>query len=520
MTDESRNSEDDEDDVSKEEAKRCDAMHFQVLLALSCAALILPVQGRNYVRGCYFTNWAQYRQAEGKYFPEDYEVGLCEYVFYAFAKLNSDFTVTNFEWNDIDRLYPALMKFKKSQPDLKVLLSIGGWNAGTSVFKHLAQSFANRKKFIDSVVSFIRQHNFDGLDLDWEYPDAADKANYVALNKELHERFIEEGKSNGSGKLYLTAAVSLDNAKVDAGYDAKELSKYWDFMNLMSYDVHGGWEMKTGVNSPLYPRSTDPEWAKYWNIAGSAIYWNWKGMPKEKIVIGLATYGRGWTLASMWNTGVDAVATGPSTTSPYLGEAGVIAYYEICQRLATGGKRHWDHETKTPYLIYGNQWFTYDDEESIKYKLLWLMKEGYGGAFVWTLDYDDFKGTACKHNRGKKYPLVSLMKEMLSARDGDHLQGKNASDVIDSKGYFEPTAVTTSKTAAPVGSLTAHTPGISYGTFVCPSSFGYFEDPASCNSFYQCSYGYPYKFACTLGLVWNPSTNSCDWPFNYYCEKL
>ncbi|CDW61121.1 Glyco hydro 18 domain containing protein, partial [Trichuris trichiura] len=124
-------------------------------------ALKFTVSGGNYVRGCYFTNWAQYRQAEGKYFPEDYVVDLCEYVFYAFAKLNSDFTVTNFEWNDIDRLYPALMKFKKSQRDLKVLLSIGGWNAGTSVFKRLAQSFADRKKFIDSVVSFIKLHHFD-----------------------------------------------------------------------------------------------------------------------------------------------------------------------------------------------------------------------------------------------------------------------------------------------------------------------------------------------------------------------
>uniref|UniRef100_A0A5S6QJJ4 Chitin-binding type-2 domain-containing protein n=1 Tax=Trichuris muris TaxID=70415 RepID=A0A5S6QJJ4_TRIMR len=490
------------------------------ILTFMCAAPILQVEGRNYVRGCYFTNWAQYRQQDGKYFPEDYNTGLCDFIFYAFARLNSDFTVTNFEWNDIDRLYPALMKFKQSQPDLKVLLSVGGWNAGTATFKQLAQSSSGRKKFINSVVSFIKQHNFDGLDLDWEYPDSADKINFIALNKELHERFAKEGKSRSNGKLYLTAAVTLDNAKVDVGYDVKELSKYWDFMNLMSYDVHGAWEMKTGVNSPLYRRSTDPDWAKHWNIEGSAKYWNSKGMPKEKIIIGLATYGRGWTLASTWNTGVNAAATGPSSTSPYLGEAGIIAYYEVCQRLAKGGKRHWDDETKTPYLVDGNQWFTYDDAQSIKAKLQWLMKEGYGGAFVWTLDYDDFKGTVCKANGGKKYPLVSLMKDLLGSGGGDHTEGTiTVGTTSDGEGGSEETGVSSSETETPTDYSTEPTVRPPPGPFQCPSAFGYFEDPANCSSFYQCAHGHPYKMNCQPGLVFNPSASVCDWPANHSCNK-
>uniref|UniRef100_A0A5S6QI64 Chitin-binding type-2 domain-containing protein n=1 Tax=Trichuris muris TaxID=70415 RepID=A0A5S6QI64_TRIMR len=455
---------------------------------------------QNYIRGCYFTNWAQYRPGNGKYMPENYQSGLCQYIFYAFGKLNADFTVDQFEWNDIDVLYPAIMKQKASQPNLKVLLSLGGWNAGTATFKRMAATSANRAKFISSLVSFLTQNKFDGFDLDWEYPERSDKQNYVLLCQEILAKFQQLAKSTGGSRLLFTSAVSANPETVDAGFDVPALAKVFDFINLMSYDYHGAWETQTGINSPLFPRKEDSSQFKLWNIQASSKYWNDKGMPKEKIIIGLATYGRGWTLKDAAKTAVGAPASGPSTTTEYLREAGVISYYEVCQKLSSGAKRQWDDESKTPYVVQGDQWFSYDDVESITAKINWIKQEKYGGAFVWTLDYDDFLGTFCPQNNGEKYPLISLMQKML----GD--------------GYVPPatasttTAVTPASTTPPATTTTSPA-----GPFQCPSD-GLFPDPQSCSNYYQCSGGIAFKMNCPTGLMFNPKTSTCDYASNVDCQ--
>ncbi|CDW54995.1 Acidic mammalian chitinase [Trichuris trichiura] len=460
---------------------------------------IQDASAEKYVRGCYFTNWAQYRPGKGKYNPEHYQANLCEYIFYAFAKLNDDFTVDQFEWNDIDILYPAVMKQKSSQPDLKVLLSLGGWNAGTATFKKMAATSSNRAKFISSLVSFLKQNKFDGFDLDWEYPESSDKENYLLLCQEILAKFEEVAKSSSTSRLLFTAAVSANPEKVDAGYDVPALAKVLDFVNLMSYDFHGAWETKTGINSPLHSRKDDSSEFKLWNVEESSKYWSNKGMPKKQIIIGLPTYGRGWTLSDASKSYVGAPAQGSSTATEYLREAGVISYYEVCQKLSSGAKRVWDEESKTPYVVQGNQWFSYDDVESLTAKINWIKQEKYGGAFVWTLDYDDFLGSFCSQHNGKKYPLISLMQEMLG------------------NGYVSPsTESTTSQvTTTPSTTTTTTSPA---GAFQCPSD-GLFPDPQSCNNFYQCAGGTAFKMQCPSGLMFNPKTSSCDYSSNVDCQE-
>ncbi|KRZ70914.1 putative endochitinase [Trichinella papuae] len=485
-------------------------------------------EAREYIRGCYFTNWAQYRPEKGKYFPEDFQEDLCNYVFYAFASINENLEITNFEWNDIDRLYPDLMKFKELNSDLKIILSVGGATLGTK------QNFAN------SAVLFCRKHGFDGIDIDWEYPDSAeDNQNLVLLSRVLLETFITEAQQSGNRRLFLTSAVTADQVKADIGYNVSELSKIWDFMNLMSYDFHGAWDSYTGINSPLFSRSTDSEILKKWNIADAAHHYHKRGMPKEKIVIGLPTYGRGWTLQNASNIKIGAPAVGASMATKYVREPGVCSYYEACEMMQDGGIRYWDEETASPYLIKGNQWISFDDQESFRRKAKWIKQEGYGGAFVWTLDFDDFNGKFCLQNHGKLYPLTSLISEILSEMPIDS-SDKNttsapekAATLLNSKEQQlnESNDGTSSSSVAQIPTTTVFAVWQELQEsvkadeitsdnetvveekpkhFQCPKPSGLFPNPDDCASFYNCAHNIPYVINCPPETLFDEKLLICN----------
>lgn len=133
------------------------------------------------------------------------------------------------------------------------------------------------------------------------------------------------------------------------------------------------------------------------------------GAPKEKLIIGLSTYGRSFTLASAANTGMNAPSSGGGKAGDLTKESGFLSFYEICDMLKGGAKYIWDNEQKVPYAIQGDQWVGFDDERSIREKLRYINDNGYGGGMVWTVDMDDFHGTCA----GRKYPLISIMGEEL-----------------------------------------------------------------------------------------------------------
>ena len=124
---------------------------------------------------CYWGTWANYRPNNGKFTPEDIDPSLCTNLIYSFAGLDSETsTIKSLDpWMDLD---DGLQGFKKATdlkyayPKLKVTLAIGGWNEGSKKYSEMAADPKKRKIFTASVVSFLQEHNFDGLDLDWEYP--------------------------------------------------------------------------------------------------------------------------------------------------------------------------------------------------------------------------------------------------------------------------------------------------------------------------------------------------------------
>ncbi|KAF5280513.1 hypothetical protein FQA39_LY18035, partial [Lamprigera yunnana] len=356
---------------------------------------------------CYYTNWSQYRTKIGKFVPEDIIPDLCTHIIFAFGWLKKG-KLSSFESNDETKdgkigLYEKMRNLKKANPKLKILLAIGGWSFGTQKFKDMSSTRYARQTFIFSAIPFLRDREFDGLDVDWEYPKGGDdKKNYVHLLKELREAFEAEAQEVKKNRLLLTAAVPVGPDNIKSGYDVPAVSSYLDFINLMAYDFHGKWERETGHNAPLHSPSSDSEWRKQLSVDYAAKLWVKLGAPKEKLVIGMPTYGRTFTLSSISKFKVNSPASGGGKEGVYTKESGFLAYYEICEILRNGASYVWDDEMKVPYAIYEDQWIGFDDERSIRHKMKWIKQNNFGGAMVWTVDMDDFSGKVC----GDRSPQV------------------------------------------------------------------------------------------------------------------
>jgi len=504
---------------------------FGILACLAAFLAMASVEGgrrslarsdNNYVRGCYYTNWAQYRPDKGKYVPDNYIPGLCTHIFYAFVTMENNFQLKPFEWNDEDTdwslgMYHKVLNQKQKQPDLKVLLSFGGWTfsqANAGLLSNMASTAANRATFINSVVKFVRRINFDGFDIDWEYPEARDKTNYALLVKEMRAAFEKDAQESGKPRLLLTAAVAAGINRIDAGYDGQSLGKDFDYVNIMSYDFHGGWEQQTGFNSPLYDRNGDQL-----AISVAADYWNKIGVPKSKLLVGLGTYGRGWKLANKANSGVGAATGGAPAQLPYSREGGIATYYEICDLIEKQGyQEFYDEQQQSPYVVGGDGvWFGYDNVKSFNFKLDWIKQNGFGGAFIWALDFDDFQGQ-CQSSNGQKYPLMSAINAKLGG--GVVPQPQPGPQPTPAPGPRPTPAPQPKPTAAPQpGPQPTPRPTQNpSGPFQCPGD-GIFADSASCTSFYQCYNGVAYQQRCPPGLEFNAAASICDWPDSAKCSK-
>ncbi|XP_048760347.1 chitotriosidase-1-like [Ostrea edulis] len=473
-----------------------------------------------YRRVCYYTNWSQYRNSIGKFYPENVDPTLCTHLVYTFAKLNGN-RLSPYEWNDestpwMKGMYERFNGLKQRNPSLKTLLAVGGWNMASAPFTRMVATDSSRREFATSTVQFLKKHGFDGLDMDWEYPanrgsPPQDKQNFIELLKILHNTFASQG-------LLLTAAVPAGKPRIDTGYDVPTMSRYVDQINLMTYDFHGGsFDSKTGHNSPLkgHPQETGND--AYFNVEWALNYWLQKGAPAAKINLGMPLYGRSFTLASTSNSGLFAPDRGAGgQAGPYTGEAGFIAYYEVCDMLKSGGVRHWITEMEVPYVVRGDQWVGYDDEQSLRYKVDLAKSKGLGGIMVWALDLDDFTGSGC----GKgKYPLLHAI--------NDELNSNLAQTTTRSPMTTVTTRATTHRlttrpyqptTFNPITASPTHHISTSH-SFNCNGKVsGFYADPTSCTHYFICVGSNSFGVDCASGLHFNDATKFCDWPNNAHCH--
>ncbi len=311
-----------------------------------------------------------------------------------------------------------MRQLKNTNPNLKLFASVGGWT-WSNQFSNTANDPVTRGNFATSAVNFLRQYQFDGIDIDWEYPNSigvpcasgqtcqrtADKANYVLLLQTLRQALDTAGQQDGK-HYYITIASSANSSFLaDAGGTSNWLSnaaQYLDWINIMTYDYYGPWDAASGIVSPLYNDPANTNGNSQFNINSTVTNYLNKGLPANKLTIGEPFYGYGWKgcNAGPNNNGLyqscSGEATGGSDGSTYdfaymqntgLLSADSTGKYTIAGQ---GYTRYWNSVTQTPFLYNPSTkiFITYDDEQSVHLKNEFIKTKGLRGAMFWELNAD------------------------------------------------------------------------------------------------------------------------------------
>lgn len=276
-----------------------------------------------------------------------------------------------------------LNSLKKINPDLKILISIGGWTWSKG-FSDAALTEESREIFTASALDYLIRHDLDGLDFDWEYPAypgdnntyrPEDKENFVLMLKSVRAALDSLGALDGTH--YLSTIASAGFKEYLDVNDLGEAQKYLDFINIMSYDfIVQSWRDTTGHHANLY--SNDPNIRSSENAVKDHVA---AGVPIEKLVMGIPFYGRSWENVSSGNNGLFQFGKG-SKGYPYR------AILELMQD--SSFVRHWDENSMAPYLWNEKEgiFVTFEDPQSIFQKAEFIKKHKMGGAMFWEYNED------------------------------------------------------------------------------------------------------------------------------------
>ncbi|UYQ61049.1 chitinase C-terminal domain-containing protein [Streptomyces peucetius] len=451
----------------------------------------------------YFTGWRTGKDGTPAYLASDVPWDKVTHINYAFGHIDSANKLsvgtdsaanaaTGMTWPgvagaEMDPALPyqghfnLLNKFKKQHPDVKTLISVGGWaetggyfddngervdSGGFYTMATNANGSVNQAgidTFADSAVAFIKKYGFNGVDIDYEYPtsmkDAGHPADfpvsnarraglnkgYAALMKTLREKLDRAGAADG--RHYLLTVAAPSSGYLLRGMETFQVQKYLDYVNIMSYDLHGAWNEYVGPNASLFDDGRDAELAAA-NVYGSAQYggigylntdWAYHyfrgSMPAGRINIGLPYYTRGhknvqggtdglWGRAAatscpagsgltkcgdgavgvdnLWHDKDDNGAESPAGSNPMWHaknlEKGIVGDY-VTQygfpadtRLTGTYVRKYDSTLVAPWLWNAEKkvFLSTEDEQSVAAKADYVVDRGIGGTMVWELagDYD------------------------------------------------------------------------------------------------------------------------------------
>ncbi|KAH9400702.1 Cht9p [Tyrophagus putrescentiae] len=347
-------------------------------------------------------------------FPaEELDVHTCTHINYAFAILQNGTVHLGNPPHDVGPhgMIARTIALRKKNPHLTIMISVGGWGEGSTKYSEMVRTETNRKAFIQSAVDFIKQHDFDGLDLDWEYPGfsgdggddrtigrAQDKEDYITLLTEMRAAFKPH-------QYLVTAAIAAGKAEFSRAYNLSAVSSVLDFLNVMSYDYHGAWDHTTAHNSPVYPdpkrSARDQELTMQYTVDAFLR----AGVDPKKLILGMPLYGHIYHLADVTKHGVWAPVNGTGREQR--------ANTRLCEEFKKehGWNFYWDDIAQVPYAA-NNQsavWVSYDNLKSIQKKLDFLLEKKLGGSMVWSVDLDSPKNEC---GEGKFATMKLMMKAL------------------------------------------------------------------------------------------------------------
>ncbi|MFI1163940.1 glycoside hydrolase family 18 protein [Streptomyces sp. NPDC020801] len=357
----------------------------------------------------YFTEWGTY---DRKYYVRNIETSgsaaRLTHINYAFGNVTGGKCATGDSYAATDRAYTAaesvdgvadtwdqplrgnfnqLLKLKKKHPGLKVLWSFGGWTWSSG----FGEAAKNPAAFAQSCYDLVRNSKwagvFDGIDIDWEYPNACGSTCDTS-GREAFKNVMAALRAKFGGGALVTAAITADatgGGKIDAT-DYAGAAGYVDWYDPMTYDYFGAWDAAgpTAPHSPLNSYSGIPK-AGYYTSATIAKL-KGLGIPASKLLLGIGFYGRGWT-------GVTQSAPGGTATGPATGtyEQGIEDYKVLKTKCPANGT-----VGGTAYAKCGSNWWSYDTPATIAAKMTYRNRQGLGGTFFWELSGDTAGGELIK----------------------------------------------------------------------------------------------------------------------------
>ncbi|KAJ6437875.1 hypothetical protein O9K51_09703 [Purpureocillium lavendulum] len=308
----------------------------------------------------YYEGWSLGRPCN-TFYPEQIPRNVYTHINFAFASIDpATFALIPASNADKD-LYHRLAALKAKDNQLKIMIAVGGWTFNdpgptSSTFSDISRSLSAQRSFINSVLSFMQTYNFDGIDLDWEYPGASDrsgrKEDFASFPK-----FMENLKK--SLKDYEVSITLPASYWYLQHFDIKKLAPHVDFFNMMTYDFHGAWDKPNRWVGPYLNSHTNLTEIK----DGLDLLWR-NHISPDKVVLGLAFYGRGGEISVMLNSEIETI---------------------IAQRSV---KPTLNKEAAVQVLTFDNNWVTYDDAETFQMKVDFARSQCLGGVMIWALSHD------------------------------------------------------------------------------------------------------------------------------------
>jgi len=298
------------------------------------------------------------------------------------------------------------------------------------------------------VVTLLSKYHFDGVMLDWQYPQQADKDHYIQLLDKFDEKFAGTSYSLG-------ITGSPNHATVDSGYDVPKLINYVDFVHVLTLDYHGLWDSRVDYAVPLK-----------WQIESLEYWWS-KGAPKNKLLAAIPLYARTWHLTNSSDNERTAAGSGGGAAGPYTKTSGLLSYNELCSMMKSSPSSfviRRDIEQPAVYAVHGSDWISFEDSKTASEKSHSITSQGFGGVSAYAIDNDDFHGDC-----GTKFALLHGINTGL-----DH------NDVA--AGTAPPATTVTTVTSNPVTVPTVTDDGT---VFHCTKSGG-FRDHIICRKYYLC----------------------------------
>ena len=328
--------------------------------------------------------------------------------------------------------FAEILKLKQLHPKLKTLISLGGASAGqAAAFSTAASTQAGRQALASACINMFIVGNvgsdwngaitapglFDGFNIDWEFPAAADKQNFTLLLAEFRSQL--NALSAQTGKQYVLSFDGPAGAQNYTNIDLKNAAKQVDFITIDGYNYAGSWDTATNDASPLFDSPQDPDFGQHLDIEDTVAAYLKAGVPPQKYVMGVPLYGAGWTGVPNKNHGLYQTSTGPSAVLLANGTGlcadlsgntpgcdtlltpGTATYSTLSTLTANGYKSYFD-PSRLAVSLYNptsGTFYTYDDPDTAFLKALYIdfrVPGGLGGAFVWAVKDDDAKGTMVK----------------------------------------------------------------------------------------------------------------------------